>query len=216
MSGSTSNRTEDHAGSSRDVVVIGASAGGVQALSEVMRGLPADLPVAVFVVLHVTASGHSMLAPILSRSGRLVASAARDGEPIVCSRVYVAPPGVHMRLGDGVVALSHAPFEKGSRPSINVLFRSAAEIYGERVIGVILSGLLDDGVDGLRAIKRRGGATVVQEPADAQFDGMPRAAMQAVAIDRVAPAARIPEVLIELVGGDDRTGATCGREAQMP
>jgi two-component system chemotaxis response regulator CheB len=181
-----------------DIVVIGASAGGVEALSVLMGGLPPDLPAAVFVVLHLM-GGRSMLAPILSRSGPLPATAAVEGELFERSHIYVAPPGTHMVLEEGVIHLTHSPPEKGCRPAIDPLFRSAARVYGPRTIGVVLSGLLHDGSEGLAAVKQAGGLAVVQDPEDAKFGAMPTAAMAATDVDSVAPVDRIAAVLADLV-----------------
>jgi two-component system chemotaxis response regulator CheB len=185
-------------GLSHDIVVIGASAGGVEALSVLMGGLPPDLPAAVFVVLHLMGE-RSMLAPILSRSGPLPATAAVEGERFERSHIYVSPPGVHMVLEEGVIHLTHGPPEKGCRPAIDPLFRSAARVYGPRVIGVVLSGLLHDGSEGLAAVKQAGGLAVVQDPSDAKFGAMPTAAMAATDVDSVTPVDRIAAVLADLV-----------------
>lgn len=193
-------------GLSHDIVVIGASAGGVEALSVLMGGLPPDLPAAVFVVLHLM-GGRSMLAPILSRSGPLAATAAVEGERFERSHIYVAPPGTHMVLEEGVIHLTHSPPEKGCRPAIDPLFRSAARVYGARVIGVVLSGLLHDGSEGLAAVKRAGGLAVVQDPDDAKFGAMPTAAMAATGVDSVAPVGRIASVLADLVSEPIPAGA---------
>jgi two-component system chemotaxis response regulator CheB len=184
----------------RDTIVIGASAGGVEALGTVVRGLPPGLPASVLVVLHLMSGGRSMLPQILSRSGSLAAAPALDGEPIVPGQVFVAPPDHHMLVRDGEVRVLRGPRENGHRPAIDPLFRSAARARGSRVVGVILSGLLDDGAAGLAAVKERGGYTIVQDPGDAMFDAMPRAAMAATDVDCVVPVAEIPEVLRTLVG----------------
>jgi two-component system chemotaxis response regulator CheB len=181
----------------RDIVVVGASAGGVEALSKLTHGLPPDLPAAVFVVLHVMA-GRSMLAPILS--GPLPATTAVEGERFARSRIYVAPAGFHMVLDSGRVRLMDSPREQGCRPAIDPLFRSAAHNYGPRVIGVVLSGLLRDGAEGLAVVKDHGGLAVVQDPSDAKYPAMPTAAMASTVIDRVAPVNCIASVLMELVG----------------
>lgn len=198
---------------SRDIVVIGASAGGVEALSTLMGGLPADLPAAVFVVLHLM-GGRSMLAPILSRSGSLAATAAEDRERFVRSHIYVAPPDVHMVLDDGVIRLTNGPREKGCRPAIDPLFRSAASVYGPRVIGVVLSGLLHDGAVGLGVIKEHGGLAVVQDPDDAKYGAMPSAAIAATDVDRIAPVDRIPGVLVDLVSESIPASAVPRREGE--
>src|SRR5262245_55839289 len=141
----------------RDIIVVGASAGGVEALSRLVAGLPADLPAAVFVVLHIPAGTPSLLADILSRDGLLPASQARDGEPIRTGRIYVAPPDFHMQLRDGHVELKRGPRENHVRPAIDPLFRSAARSHGRRVIAVVLTGHLYDGTAGLMAVRSTGG-----------------------------------------------------------
>jgi two-component system, chemotaxis family, protein-glutamate methylesterase/glutaminase len=196
---------------SRDIVVVGASAGGVEALSTLMAGLPPDLPATVFVVLHLM-GGRSMLAPILSRSGPLPATAAVEGERFARSHIYVAPPGTHMVIERGVIHLTHTPPEKGCRPAIDPLFRSAARVYGPRVIGVVLSGLLHDGSEGLSAVKEAGGLAVVQDPDDAKFAAMPTAAIAAADVDRVAPVDRIAAVLEDLVNEPIPVGVPGDRE----
>lgn len=182
----------------RDVIVVGASAGGVQALQGLVAQLPPELPASVLVVLHLS-TGTSVLHNILDRAGPLPASQARDGERLERGHVYVAPPDFHMLLRGAAVHLSAGPRENGHRPAIDPLFRSAARAYGPRVIGVILSGTLDDGTDGLRMIKQRGGATVVQDPTDAAYGDMPRSAIDYVEPDRVVPLDQIGAALFELV-----------------
>lgn len=182
----------------RDIVVVGASAGGVEALKVLVAGLPEGLPASVFVVLHVPARGTSILPKILARSGPLPARHAADGEAIRPGQIYVAPPDFHLLVRDGSVRLSRGPRENGHRPSADALFRSAARSYGRRVQGVVLSGTLDDGTAGLLAVKRRGGVAIVQEPSDALYSGMPLSALGQVAIDHVLPAAEIGEILDRL------------------
>jgi two-component system chemotaxis response regulator CheB len=163
-----------------DIIVIGTSAGGVEAIQRVARDLPSDFPAAVFVALHMPSYLKSVLPEILQRSGSLPATEARDGEPLEHGRIYVARPGYHLLVDEGRVRVSQGPTENGYRPSIDVLFRSAARAYGPRVISVILTGLLDDGAAGSVAVKERGGIVVVQTPDDATFPDMPKAALQAI------------------------------------
>jgi two-component system chemotaxis response regulator CheB len=146
------------------VIVVGGSAGGSQALVRLVNGLPAELPAAVFVVQHTAPGAPDVLPAILGRAGSLAAKSAVDGEPVVRGQIYVAPPDRHMLLGRGVVSVTRGPREKRHRPAIDPLFRSAARNYGPRVVGVVLSGGLDDGTAGLVAIKARGGVAVVQHP----------------------------------------------------
>lgn len=181
-----------------DIVVVGASAGGVEALVQLAGSLPADLPAAVFVVLHVPSTGTSALPDILSRQGRLPATHAKDGEPIENGRIYVAPPDHHLLLRTGHVHLARGPRENGHRPAVDPLFRSAAREYATRVIGVVLSGALDDGTAGLVAIKARRGLAVVQEPTDALYPGMPGSVLAHVEVDHVLPAASIGALLARL------------------
>ncbi len=183
----------------RDIILIGASAGGVQALSNLVGGLPADFPGAVFVVLHISPYGRSAMPMILSRAGNLPAAHATDGEPVRMGRVYVAPPDHHMVVEDGVVRLSRAATENAQRPSIDVLFRTAAQAYGPRAVGVVLTGNLDDGTAGLAVVKRHGGTAVVQDPEDADYPSMPRSAIANVEVDYVLPLAGIAPLLLELI-----------------
>jgi two-component system chemotaxis response regulator CheB len=182
----------------RDIVVIGASAGGVQALIQLVRGLPPDFPAAVFVVLHMGPSATSRLSEILSRSGPLEAINATDGSPIEPGCIVIAPPDFHLVVRPGRVELSRGPRENHTRPAIDPLFRSAARAYGNRVIGVVLSGALYDGTAGLLAIQARGGTTIVQDPQDAAVESMPSTALRLVDADHVLPAAEIGPVLDRL------------------
>ncbi|HEX4590950.1 MAG TPA: chemotaxis protein CheB, partial [Gemmataceae bacterium] len=184
--------------SGRDIIVVGASAGGVEALGQLVRGLPADLPAAVFVVLHMPPHGTSVLPSILRRQGPLPAEHAKDGDPIRPGRVYVAPPDHHMLIRDGSIRLARGPTENSHRPAIDPLFRTAARRYGRRVIGVVLSGVLDDGTAGLLAIKNRGGLAIVQDPADALYPGMSESALANVAVDHAPPVKDIGPLLARL------------------
>jgi two-component system chemotaxis response regulator CheB len=175
----------------------------VEALSTLFSDLPSELPIAFFVVLHVPPRSRSRLPSILERRARLPAEHPRDGEKIRPGRIYVAPPDFHLIVGKGVVHLSRGPKEHHVRPSINPLFRSAAQNYGQRVIGVLLSGFLDDGVEGLKEIKRRGGLAIVQDPAEAGFPDMPQNARAKIAVDHCAPVAQIRELITRLPAGTD-------------
>jgi len=183
----------------RDIVVLGASAGGVEPLRAIARELLPDLPASIFAVLHLAPDNPSVLAEILDRAGPLSAIVPEDGQKIERSRVYVAPPDKHLFVEDGHVRVLQGPKENRQRPSIDVLFRSAARVYGPRVVGVVLSGALDDGTAGLIAVKIRGGLAVVQEPAEAFSADMPRNAMRYLEPDYVLKAQEIGAVLNRLV-----------------
>jgi two-component system chemotaxis response regulator CheB len=181
-----------------DIIVIGASTGGVEALSTLVRGLRPDLPAALFVVVHIPAQATSVLPLILERAGPLPAQHAVDGEPIKPGRVYVAPPDFHLLTEQGYVRLVRGPKENRNRPAVDPLFRSAARAYGPRVVGVVLTGALNDGTAGLLAVKRRGGIAVVQDPADAFFPSMPESVLEYVQTDYCLPLAEIGPALTRL------------------
>lgn len=185
----------------RDIVVVGASAGGVEALSDLIGGLPGDLPAALFVVLHLMPSGTSALPRILARRTSLQVAAAADGEPIERGHVYVAPPDHHMLIEDGHVRLGQGPRENGHRPALDPLFRSAAGVYGRRVVGAVLSGALHDGTEGLQAIAQAGGATLAQEPADALYSSMPESAIRRDSPDWVGPISAMPAAICAALAG---------------
>jgi len=189
-----------------DVIVIGASAGGLEALLDILRGVPANLPAAMFVVIHTRADASSRLAHILSRETELAVSFAKQREPVVSGRVYVAPPDFHLLITPAGVALNHGPRENGFRPAVDPLFRSAARVYGARVMGIVLSGALDDGTYGLKLIKDEGGVTVVQDPEEAPVPGMPLSAIRHVDIDHVLPAADIAKLISDAVGDEVKRG----------
>jgi two-component system chemotaxis response regulator CheB len=199
----------------RDIIVIGASAGGVEAIREITARLPADLPAAVFIVLHSSPHSRSLLASLLHRAGPLDAFTAEDGAPVLHGRIHVAPPGQHLLLRPGHVHLSRGPRENSARPAVNPLFRTAAASYGDRVIGVVLTGNLDDGTAGLLAISDAGGLTVVQDPEDAMYPGMPRSAVENVRVDHVVPLAEIPALLERLVR-EPRTNTALPRAPHVP
>ncbi len=182
----------------RDIIVVGGSAGGIEALMQLVRGLPRDLPAAVFIVNHVSPYSISNLPAILSRSGPLPAVHARHRDAIEPGRIYVAPPDRHLQIQDGHIELTHGPRENHTRPAIDPLFRTAARTYGSRVAGVVLSGTLGDGSMGLVAIKAYGGVAIVQDPDKARFGGMPRTAIQYAPVDHVLPIEQIPPLLVHL------------------
>src|SRR5205085_2097950 len=182
------------------IIVIGASAGGVEASRQVVAGLPDDLPATVFVALHLPPEARSTLPEILARSGPLTASHPRDGEPLRRGHIFVAPPDHHLLLEADRVLVKRGPLHNRHRPAIDPLFRSASLAFGPRVIGVVLSGTLDDGTDGLVTIKRRGGLAVVQDPATALFSGMPASAAGAVEVDHLVPVEGIGPLLGRLAG----------------
>jgi two-component system chemotaxis response regulator CheB len=190
---------EERRVSQREIVAIGASAGGVEALGTLVAGLPAELPAAVLVVLHVLPTGTSVLPSILQRAGNLPAAPARQGEPLERGRIYVAPPDYHLLVADGHVELSRGPRENGHRPACDPLFRSVGRTYGRRAIGVILSGMLDDGAAGLRLMHDRGGATVVQDPEDALYPSMPRSAIANGAADKVVKIGDMADCICTLI-----------------
>jgi two-component system chemotaxis response regulator CheB len=195
-------RELDDAGTNRDLVVIGASAGGVEALKVVVSGIPAGLPAAVCVVLHLAPGSHSALAHILERAGPLPCRSAVDGAALRIAEIVVAPPDRHLVIDGRFTRLIEEAPESGHRPAVNVLFRSAAAARAARVVGVILSGTQDDGAAGLAVIKERGGATIVQSPEDALYPGMPTSALAKVEADAIAPSNMIGEAIAAIVRGE--------------
>ncbi|MGY1704655.1 chemotaxis protein CheB [Geodermatophilus sp. SYSU D00697] len=183
----------------RDLVVIGASAGGVEALRELLAGLPAGLPAAVLVVLHMPPSSRSALPEILDRVATLPVRAARQDAPLERGTVTVCVPDHHLMVVDGRVALTRGPRENGHRPAVDVLFRSTARTAGPRVVGVVLSGALDDGTAGMVSIRARGGVGVVQHPADAMYASMPQHALEVAGAEYAVPVAEMGALLGRLV-----------------
>ena len=181
------------------IVVIGASLSGIDALCRVVRHLPNDFAAPIFVVQHVAAHSPGMLPQILSGAGPLPAVHPTHLQPISPGCIYVAPPDRHMLIKDGVIQLSHGPKENLARPAVDPLFRSAALAYGERVIGVVLTGQLNDGTAGLLAIKDRGGTAIVQEPAEATARSMPLSALSHVAVDHHCSVDDLGRLLTTLV-----------------
>lgn len=182
-----------------DIVVVGASTGGLEAVSRLVAGLPPDLAAAVFVVQHVQPGFASMLPEILSQRGPLKAGHAIHGETIVPGRIYVAPPDNHLELRRGYLHVVRGPKENGHRPAVDALFRTASKAYGSRVIGVVLTGHLDCGTAGLLSIKARGGLAVVQDPADATSRDMPASAIKHVDVDHIVRLDDLPELITRLV-----------------
>ncbi len=182
----------------RDIIVIGASAGGVHALVTLVGSLPKRLPAAIFVVLHIPAKGRSLLPDILSRAGPLKAVEAVDGVDIEHQCIFVVPPDHHLLIELGHVCVVRGPKENRHRPAVDPLFRSAAQVYGPRVVGVILTGSLNDGTAGLLAVKQRGGIAVVQDPDEALFSSMPLSALANVEVDYRLPLSSIGPLIVRL------------------
>lgn len=190
----------------KDIVVIGGSAGSHAPLRQIVEALPAELPASIFIATHVPSQSPGYLAEVLEKTSRLPIAPAVDGQPIERGRIYVAVPDHHLLVVDGTVRLGDGPRENMSRPAIDPLFRSAALSYGPRAVGVILSGLLNDGASGLSAIKACGGTAIVQHPLDAVADQMPLAALEAVDVDQVAPAPQLAAAIVQTVGEDAGEG----------
>jgi two-component system chemotaxis response regulator CheB len=186
----------------RDLVVVGASAGGVEALRELLGRLPPDLPAALLVVLHMPATGRSALPEILDRSCPLPVLRAVDGAPLRPGTVTVAVPDHHLMVVGDRLMLSRGPRENGHRPAVDVLFRTAARSAGPRTVAVVLSGALDDGAAGMIAVRQRGGVGVAQEPGDAIYPSMPTHAIEVASADHVTPVAKMSSLLVELVNED--------------
>lgn len=188
----------------RDIVVVGASAGGVEALSDLISLLPAELRAAVLIVLHVGRRNRSLLPQILQRTSRLPVRHAVDNQPLVPGCVYVARPDHHLLLSNGKMQLSRGPARNGMRPAIDPLFLSAADRYGPRVLGIVLSGGGDDGTAGLRGIKGAGGLTVAQEPGEALYPSMPLSAIEFAGVNHVLRLAEIAALVIDEADTVDR------------
>ena len=184
-----------------DLIAIGASAGGIEALQKLLAALPADLPASVLIVLHTSGrTGGSLLPQILGRATALQVSHPEDRERIRHGHVYIAPPDFHMLVQGNHIRVLQGPRENLHRPAIDPLFRSAAVAAGRRVIGVVLTGMLDDGTSGLIVIRAHGGVPIVQDPLTAMFSSMPRHALEEVPEARVLPLEEIPAELVRLVG----------------
>jgi two-component system chemotaxis response regulator CheB len=182
----------------RDIIVIGSSAGGVVALQEIVASLPSDLNASIFIVQHVSPDSESLLPRILSHKGKLKAVHASDGEMIRPGIIYIAPPDRHMIIEHDRILVKKGPKENRFRPSIDALFRSAAYSYGSRVVGVVLTGMLDDGTSGMWSVKRLGGTAIIQKPEEAAFPSMPTSVLEYVSIDYILPLSEIAGKLDEL------------------
>ena len=208
-----------------DIIVIGASAGGVEAISVVVSLLPRNLRAAVLVVLHVS-RGRSMMPEILTRAGRLPAVHPDDGDGLQYGRIYVARPDYHLTVERGRVRVVQGPRVNGCRPAIDPLFSSAARAYGARVVGVVLTGSLTDGTAGLAAVKKAGGLAIVQDPDEAFASSMPDSARASVAVDYVLPLHDIGPLLASLTREqpdappaaypEDERAPVQGRESDSP
>jgi two-component system chemotaxis response regulator CheB len=181
-----------------DIIVVGASAGGIEALRMMVGALPADLSASLFIVVHTSPETPSLLADILNYSGKLPATNVTDGERIQKGRIYVAPPDRHLLVEPNRVRITRGPKENRFRPAIDPLFRSAAQTYGPRVAGVILTGYMDDGTAGLWTVKQLGGTAIVQDPADALVPFMPLSAVTHVNVDYCVPLEEIAPLLVRL------------------
>lgn len=192
----------------RDIIAIGASMGGVEAVRDVVRQLPSDFPASVFVVVHTLPTGPGLLPDLLASAGPLPVSVPRPSAPIRPGQIYVAPPDHHLVLDDGWVRTWRGPRENRHRPAVDTLFRSAALQYRERVAGVLLTGMLDDGTAGLTAIKAWHGVAIVQDPSDALAPGMPRSALENVPVDYRLPVTEIGSVLARLACEGDEVAVS--------
>jgi two-component system, chemotaxis family, protein-glutamate methylesterase/glutaminase len=184
----------------RDVVVVGGSAGSLMPLREIAAALPPDLPGSVLVTMHIPQRARSELPWLLSRSGPLPAAHARTGEPLEPGRIYVAPPGCHLLMPDGVVELSNGPKVNRTRPAVDVMFASAARWFGDRVVAVVLSGSLDDGAVGAALVARAGGLVVAQEPKEAAQPSMPRATLAAAPGAMAVPTGKLGQMVTGMLG----------------
>jgi two-component system chemotaxis response regulator CheB len=182
----------------KNIIVIGSSLGGIEALKILVGELPGNMEASIFVVQHISPHHQSYLPEILANRGSLTATHAKDREPIRQGHIYVAPPDHHLLIEENFIRVTRGPKENRFRPSADALFRSAAYVYGPRVVGVVLTGLLDDGTTGLWAVKDRGGTAIVQDPTDAVAASIPSSALNQVEVDYCLPLLEIPRVLADL------------------
>lgn len=183
----------------RNIIVIGASAGGFEAIKKLVSKLPADLDAIIFIVWHMSPDVRGILPHVLNKLQTIPASNAVDFEPIVNNHIYIAPPDRHLIVENGFIRITRGPKENRFRPAVDPLFRSAAHRYGARVIGIVLSGALDDGSAGLSNIKSRGGIAIVQTPLEAEVPSMPQNAMEAVEVDHALTIDELATLLPKLV-----------------
>lgn len=200
---------------SRNIIVIGASAGGFEVIKKLVKDLPADFPASIFIVWHMSADVAGVLPQALNRVGKLKAAHGIDGEQILPGRIYVAPPDHHLLIENDRVRVTKGPKENRFRPAVDPLFRSAAYAYNNRVIGIVLSGALDDGTAGLWMIKHRGGTAIAQDPLDAGFPSMPRSALQNVAVDYKVFVSEMAELLNRLVYEEVKTSEISMEENKL-
>jgi two-component system chemotaxis response regulator CheB len=200
----------------RDLIVIGGSAGSLTVLTHVLGDLPSDLNAAVCVVVHTSPRGRSQLADILGCRSKLPVANAVDGDVLERGRIYVAPPDRHLLIANGHFHLTRGPKEGLQRPSINVTFRSAAHSRGERVIGLLLSGMLDDGASGLWEIAHHGGVALIQDPNDAEFPSMPLSALQDAPVHHRLRSDEMSSMLQRLVAGEDAANVLTDGDSRSP
>lgn len=206
---SKTGNIEPPASSGHDIIVIGASLGGIAAMCRLVAALPEKFPAAIFVVIHMPAYSASQLPALLTRNGKLPAVHPIHGQSVRPGHIYVAPPDNHLILHGDVIRLERGPTENGHRPAIDVLFRTAARTWGARTIGIILTGSMDYGVGGMLAIKAAGGITIAQDPAEAECGEMPRHAIDRVEVDYIARLDGIAALLIKLVHEPITEDQTC-------
>jgi two-component system, chemotaxis family, protein-glutamate methylesterase/glutaminase len=189
---------DDEANGSQRIIVIGASSGGFDVLKKIIEELPDDFNPSIFIVWHMSPDVQGILPQVLNRANKIYAAHAYDNEPIKPNRIYVARPDHHLIINPDKVRVTRGPKENRFRPAVDPLFRSAAYTYGNRVVGVVLSGALDDGTAGLWTIKHYGGIAVVQDPDDAEVSSMPENAIRQVKVDHIVPVSQIADLLVRL------------------